>query len=53
MYFSYDAAYNPLKPGETYVHALNGLSLVQIMAYHLFGTKPLSELVLIYCQFDL
>ena len=34
------------------VHQLTGLSLVQIMACHLYGTKPLSEPMMTLCQLN-
>ena len=30
----------------------NGSSLFEIIAYHLFGAKPVSEPMLIHCQLD-
>ena len=41
----------PLVPA-TFMHQWIGSALFQIMACHLFGAKPLSELMLGYCQLD-
>ena len=41
-----------LRRGEAYMHQLTGSSLDQIMACHLYGTKPLQEPVLCCCQLD-
>ena len=41
---------NSLKLGDAYMHQLTWLSLVQIMACRLFGAKPLSEPMIIYCH---
>ena len=38
---------NSLRPSDTYMHQYNIPALVQIMAYGLFGAKPLSEPMLI------
>ena len=43
---------NSLRPSDTYMHQYNIPTLVQIMACHMFGNKPLSELMLPYCQLD-
>ena len=42
----------PQVPSAAYIHQLTGPALIQIMACHLFGTKPLPELILAYCQLD-
>ena len=34
---------NTLRPGEAYMHQLNGSSLDQVMACRLQGAKPLPE----------
>ena len=34
---------NPLRPVKPYMQKTIGSSLVQVKAYHLFGTKPLSK----------
>ena len=40
---------NPLRPSYVYIYAsVNWVSLVQIMARRLFGTKPLSQQLLEY-----
>ena len=43
----YTSLCNTLVPGDIHV---NGSSLVQVMACHLSGAKPLLEPMLIYCQ---
>ena len=43
--------FNPLRPGDAYMHQLTSLSLIQMMACHLFGAKSLSEPMLA-CQLD-
>ena len=40
-------------PGATYMHWWTGSALVQLMACHLFGAKPLPDPILTYCQLDL
>ena len=42
-----------LRSGTAYIHWQTGSALVQVMACHLFGSKPLLELMLIYYQMDL
>ena len=42
---------NSLRPNDAYIRQWTKPSLVQTMACHLFDTKPLSEPMLIYCQF--
>ena len=44
--------FNSLRPIAAYMHQQTKPTLVQIMACCLFGTKPLSEPMLIYCQLD-
>ena len=39
-----------LRPSDAYMHQYNIPTLVQIMACRLFGTKPLSDPILPYCQ---
>ena len=39
-------------PSPAYMRQWNGSVLVQIMASHQFGAKPLSKAMLIYCQLD-
>ena len=39
-------------PSAAFMRQWTGSALVQIMARRLFGAKPLSELLLCYCQFD-
>ena len=41
---------NSSPPSATYMHQWTGSAVVQIMACHLFGTKPLSKPMLGYCQ---
>ena len=41
---------NSSPPSATYMHQWTGSALVQVMACHLFGAKPLPELMLPYCQ---
>ena len=41
---------NSLMPNDAYMPQCNIPTLVQIMACRLFGTKPLSEPMLTYCQ---
>ena len=43
---------NSLRPSAAYMHQQSMPSLVQIMACHLDGAKPLSEPMLEYCQLD-
>ena len=43
---------NSSPPSATYRCQRTGSSLVQIMAWRLFGAKPLPELMLAYCQPD-
>ena len=38
-----------LRPCDAYMRQYTKPSLVQIMAWHLFGAKPLSEPTLVYC----
>ena len=44
--------FNSFPPSAAYMRQRIGSSLVQIMACHLFGTKPLSKPKLGYCQLD-
>ena len=39
-------------PRAAYMRPWTGTALVQVMACRLFVAKPLSEPMLIYCQFD-
>ena len=41
-----------LLPNVAYMRQWTGTALVQIMAWRLFGAKPLSEPMLDYCQLD-
>ena len=41
---------NSSPPSPAYMCQWTGSALVQIMACPLFGDKPLSEIILIYCQ---
>ena len=43
---------NSSPPSAAYMHRWTGSSLVQAMACRLFGTKPLPEPMLAYCQLD-
>ena len=43
---------NSLRPSDAYMHQKTRQSLVQIMAWRLFGAKPLSEPMMAYCQLD-
>ena len=43
---------NSSPPGAAYMHQWIGSALVQIMAWRLFGAKPLSKPMLSYCQLD-
>ena len=43
---------NSLRPSGTYMCLKTKPSLVQIMAWRLFGAKPLSEPMMIYCQLN-
>ena len=40
---------NSMRPREAYMRQYLVLSLVQIMACHLFGAKPLPESMIGYC----
>ena len=44
--------FNSLRQSDAYMHQYNIPTLLQIMACHLFGAKPLSEPMLPYCQLD-
>ena len=44
---------NSLRPSDAAMHQQTRPSLVQMMSCHLFGIKPLSEPVVVYCQMDL
>ena len=44
--------FNSFPPSNAYMCQWIGLELVQIMACRLFGAKPLSKLMLGYCQLD-
>ena len=41
-----------LTPGDAYIRGVTKSSLVQVIAYRLFGNKPLLELMLAYCELD-
>ena len=43
---------NSLRPSDAYMRHQPRPSLVQMMACHLIGAKPLSEPMLYYCQLD-
>ena len=43
---------NPSPPSASYMCQWIGSALVQIMAFRLFGTEPLSEPIQGYCQLD-
>ena len=43
---------NSSPPSAAYMRQWIGLALVQVMACHLLGTKPLPEPMLSYCQLD-
>ena len=43
---------NSLRPSYAYICQYNMPTMLQIMACHLFGAKPLSEPMLPYCQLD-
>ena len=43
---------NPLRPGEANMRHGTVSSLVQAMSCRLFGTKPLPEPMMTYCQWD-
>ena len=45
-------SFNSLKPSDPYLRQWSRPSLVYLMACRLFGTKPLSEPMMTYCQFD-
>ena len=44
--------FSSLRPSEAHTHHLNISTLLQIMAFRLFGAKPLSETMRPYCQLD-
>ena len=48
----YGDCFNSSPPSAAYMRQWTGSGLVQIMACHLFGAKPLSKLMLVYCQLD-
>ena len=52
IYLRHLMLYQLIPPSAAYMHQWIGLALVQIMACHLFGGKPLSEPMLGYCQLD-
>ena len=41
-----------LRPSDSYMHQKTWQSLVQIMGCRLFGAKPLSDPMMVYCQLD-
>ena len=43
---------NSSPPHATLMHQWTGSALIQVMAYRLFGAKPLPEPVLTYCELD-
>ena len=43
---------NSLRASDAYMRRQHKPILVQIMACRLYGTKPLSEVMVEYCQFD-
>ena len=43
---------NSFRPSDAFMHHQARPSLVQMMARHLFGSKPLSEPMLAYCQLN-
>ena len=45
--------YDPLRPGDKYMHQCNVSSLVQLLVWHLSCAKPLPEPILTYCWLDL
>ena len=45
--------FNSSSPSATYMRQWIGLVLLQIMAWHLFISKPLPKRMLTYCQLDL
>ena len=46
------SACNSLRPSDAYMQQMTRPSLVQIMAWCWTSTKPLSELMMTYCQLD-
>ena len=52
IYYQESPHVNSLRPGDAYMHRQPTTWLVQIMACHLFGAKPLSEPTLGYCHLD-
>ena len=44
--------FNPSPPSDTYRRQWNGPALVQVITCWQFGTKPLLEPMLAYCQLD-
>ena len=52
IYREYTVPVNSSPPSASYLHWCTGSALVQVMACHLFGTKPLPEPMLGYCQMD-
>ena len=52
QYICETQTFNSLRPSAAYMCQWTGSALVQIMACHLIGTKPLSEQMLVYCQMD-
>ena len=45
--------FNSLRPGDACMRHWTGSSLFQVMAWRLFGAKPLHEPVFTYCQLGL
>ena len=43
---------NSLKLSDAYIHQQTWSSLIQVMAFNLFGTKPLPKPMLAYCQLE-
>ena len=51
-YYQHMRVIKSLKPSDAYVRHQPRPSLVQIMSWRLFGTKPLSEPMMYYCHSD-
>ena len=52
VFVSFNNIINSSPLSDAYMHQWIGSVLVQIMACHIFGTKPLSEPMLGYCQLN-
>ena len=52
LFWVLEVCFNSWRMSDAYMHQYTMPSLVQIMACRLFGDNPLSEPMMVYCQFD-